>query len=476
MLPYKDVEQAEQIKTSISPEMQTALDTWYSMYLNQAEWLADGNVKSLNLPALICSEVARQITLEMKWSITGRTGDGGEDIMNPRAEYLKSEFEKLIIVLRSKLEQGLAAGGMAIKPYVSLSDGHIYFSFDMDWGLYPMAFNGNGDMSDVIFRDIYTEKGVYFTRLERHTVAGNGVDVTQRVFKSNMRDSLGTEITLSEVDVWKDLEPEITLKNTNGQMFGWYKVASANMIDPESPIGASLYSKAVDAIKEADMQYSRMLWEYEGSELAIDVDPNVLKSNKADNTYSMPKLSERLFRGVDLGQDETYNVFNPSIRDTAYINGLNELLKIVENLCGLARGTLSDANLDARTATELNMIRQRTYATINDNQKALERCLRDVVRVMDYYATLYKLAPEGDYDVSFEWDDSVITDVNAQLNERVMLCNIGVISKSELREWYFGETPAQADAAIQQIQAEQIQTAAGLAAVSDVIPSARTAE
>ena len=128
----------------------------------------------------------------------------------------------------------------------------------------------------------------------------------------------------------------------------------------------------------------------------------------------------------------------------------------IEDQCGLSRGTISDANnVDARTATELKIVRQRSYATIADNQKALEVCLRDVVRAMDKYADLYGLAPEGDYEVSFEWDDSIVTDMSQQLEERLALMSAGVFSKQELRQWYFGETEAQAAAAIKKLQQEQ---------------------
>lgn len=134
---------------------------------------------------------------------------------------------------------------------------------------------------------------------------------------------------------------------------------------------------------------------------------------------------------------------------------MNKLYESVEDLCGLSRGTISDANVDARTATELKINRQRSYATVSDNQKALEHCLRDVIRAMDKFATIYNLAPEGEYDVSFSWDDSIITDTEQQTNERMMLLNAGVVSKAEMREWYFGETKAQAKAAIQAISDEQ---------------------
>ncbi len=478
ILPYRDIETVERVETPLSNDMANALDEWYKMYLNDADWLSE-DVKSLNLPAFISSELARQIVLEMKWSITGKTEDGetqtedGGDVMNPRAEYLKTEFERCIRALRQKLEQGCAAGGMTVKPYPK--DGHIYFDWTMDWSLYPIAFDDDGNLADVIFRDTYTEGKTIFTRLERHVVDGDNVKITQRAFKSTSKDAIGVEIPLSDVAFWAQLEPEATVQNTGGQMFGWFKVAAANSIDVDSPMGASCFCKARDTIKQADMQYSRLLWEYEGSELAIDVDPTVLRPKKTEGGgLEMPKLNKRLFRAVDAdkGDRDLYNVFSPAIRDAALINGLNQLLMRIEDQCGLARGTVSDANTEARTATELRIIKQRSYATVADNQKALESCLKDVIRAMDVYATVYKLAPEGEYEVSFEWDDSIITDTEQQINERMMLLNAGLISKAEFREWYFNETKDQAQAAVDAIAEEDMK--AQMAGINQLLPTVPT--
>ena len=467
MLPLRTVEQVEKIETPLSTEMINALDNWYKAYCNQAPWIDEETTKSMNLPALIASEIARQVTLEMQWNITGKTPEAEEGqketpeaVDNPRAVYLREEFEKLMAELRKKLEQGCAAGGMAVRPYPNTADGHIYFGWTMDWSLYPVAFDENGDLKDVIFRDVYQDGDIVYTRLERHMIDGDGVKVTQRVFKSKFKDQVGQEVPLSTVDQWKELEPEATLHNTEGQMFGWFKVASANNVDVDSPMGISVFHKALNVIKQADKQYSRLLWEFEGSELAIDVDPLALRPKKPDArtgyneiVYEMPQLNQRLFRGVNLDEDH-YSVFSPTIRDTALLNGLNRLLMMIEDLCGLSRGTLSDAPLEARTATELRILRQRTYATIADNQAALERCLRDVVRAMDKYATMYNLAPEGDYELSFEWDDSILTDRAQERQERLELMSQGIISKPEMRQWYTGETKPQAEAAIKAIQQE----------------------
>ena len=71
ILPYRDIETVERVETPLSDEMANALDNWYEMYLNRAWWLSE-EVKSLNLPAFISSEIARQIVLVLSGPANGR--------------------------------------------------------------------------------------------------------------------------------------------------------------------------------------------------------------------------------------------------------------------------------------------------------------------------------------------------------------------------------------------------------------------
>ncbi len=463
LIPYKQIEQAGGFESPVSADMTAALDLWAQMYLGKAPWLAADGMKNLNLAALICAELSRQVTMEMKWNITGAPQNkAGEPQTNPRAEFLAQQFRRCTgNTLRERLEYGMAAGGMVVKPYPV--NGQIYFDFSPDWCVYPAAFDGDSRMTDVLFRDQVQKGKTFFTRLERHTVSGEDVIITQRCFRSQSPDTLGTECPLTAVDAWAALAPEQIIHNTGGRLLlGWYRVAAANTADPDAVLGSSVFAKAADCIRDADEQYSRLMWEYEAKETAIDVDPSALipkaERDTSGNVYEMPKLKKRLFRAVDLGTEKTYSVYDPPIRDVSLINGLNNILCRIEDLCGIARGTLSDPNTQAMTATQIMMLRQRTYETIRSNQESLEQCLRDVIYAADIYTTALNLAPQGEYDVSFEWDDSVITDTNQQLNERLSLVNAGAMSKAELRQWYLGETQAQAEAAVQQIAAEQVQS------------------
>jgi len=66
------------------------------------------------------------------------------------------------------------------------------------------------------------------------------------------------------------------------------------------------------------------------------------------------------------------------------------------------------------------------------------------VYAMDVWATIGNLAPKGEYEISFEWDDSLITDREKEFNQRMLLMQMGEMQKGELRAWYLGETLEQA--------------------------------
>ena len=468
LIPFKQIEQAAGFESPVSNEMTDALNLWAQMYQNKAPYLSESGMKSMNIASFICSELARQVLQEMKWNITGAEKDSnGESAMNDRAIYQAEQFKRCTgTVLREKLEPGMGAGGMVIKPYPDVKSKKIFFDFVPDWSVYPVSFDGDGCITDAIFRDSYQDGKTYYTRLERQTVDGDNVIITQNCYKSTTPDTLGKPCALSEVPTWAQLEPEIVLQGAGGKLpFGWYRVANANNIDLDSCMGASVFAKAVDCIKDADAQYSRLMWEFEAKETAIDVDPTAMIPQTATGPngmkYALPKLNERLFRAVNLGEDSTYNVFDPPIRDASLLNGLNSILCRIEDLCGLARGTMSDTTAkEALTATQIKILKQRTYETINANQQALEQCLRDVIDAMQFYADALGLAPKGDIEVSFEWDDSVISDTETELDQRLRLQNAGIMSKVEIRMWYLGETRKQAEEAIAQISTDNINSMA----------------
>lgn len=412
------------VESSITQDMADKISMWGRMYQNNADWL-DKNTKSLNLPAAIASELARLTTLEMKSEVTGSS----------RADYLNESYRNVLDDIMIQCEYACAKGGLMFKPYVD--NGNIAVDYIQADSFVPTASDSNGKITGAVFVSQITRGDKYYTRLEYHNLSGTMYHIINKAFMSDSERDIGREISLESVEEWKDITPECTIANVKQPLFGYFKMPFANTIDPSSPVGVSAYSRATELIKEADKQYSRLLWEFEGSELAVHGDTTLFrKDEKGNNIY--PKRKERLFVDLELS-DEPYNVFSPAIRDTSLINGLNAILRRVEFNCNLAYGTLSDVQDVDKTAEEIKSSKQRSYTVICQIQKALQTALEDLLYAMDTLATLYKLAPAGMYEVNFDFDDSIVNDkVDERAQDRLDI-QMGVMSLVEYRSKYYGE-------------------------------------
>lgn len=427
MISAADIKTAANTNILISTDMSDALNLWVRMYKNKPDWADERTIKSLNLPSAIASEISRLITMEMESQISG----------SDRAEYINNIYQTVIKEVRKYCEYACAKGGIIFKP--CFNGKYLSVESVQAENFYPTQTDSFGNIIGGIFTEVKKIHNYYYTRLEQHIFnSDNSITITNRAFKSAGNSSLGYETALNEI--WDTLLPTVTINNVNRPLFAYFKIPQANSIDTNSPLGVSIYSRAVNLIEQADRQYSRLLWEFEGTELAIDADISMFK-RRPDGTPVLPKGKERLFRSLDAGDNKSfYNVFSPAIREQSIINGLNRIFMLIEDSTGISRGTFSDPESVIRTATELKILKQRSYSTIRDIQKALESALSQLADILNIYCDLYSLASIGNYKISFKWDDSMITDGDSEYKRRFELTNANILSKSELRAWFTGET------------------------------------
>lgn len=416
------------VDIAISDKMINAISLWDKMYRDEAPWLGE-DVISTGLSASISREIATSTTVEFGSEITG----------SPRADYLNKIYKKLKKNLRKNLEYGCSLGGLVFKPYVA--NGQLLVDIVKVTNFFPVEYNSNEDCTAGIFVSRKVKGKHYFTRLEYHNLdlSTKTYTIKNKAYMSTSEEILGHEIPLSTVEDWKNIQETVGINNVEKPLFGYFKIPFANTIDPDSPNGVSVYSRATKLIKEADKQFARLLWEFEGSELAIDADPTALQSSKImSDKLELPKLKNRLFRAIGSNKDgkSFYEIFSPEIRETALYKGFNDILKRIEFVCGLAYGTISDPELIEKTATEIMSAKQRSYATISDIQTALEDALEDTIYAMDVLATLYHLAPLGKYQTSYKWDDSIIVDSEKKKSQSLIEKNAGLIDDIE----YFVQT------------------------------------
>ncbi len=388
--------------SAVSDKMSQAIEMWTKMYEGLPH-TKDISYKRMDLASSIASELARLTTLELDSSVIGN-------------EFLDEQYQEVLKNIRIYTEFACAKGGVVFKPYVN--EGSIEVDCVQADCFYPISYNSRGEITSAAFLEYKIVGKDLYTRVEHHNLSKDGYQIENRAFyKKNYNlvsmDTLGQAIPLHSVEDWSSLEESVIIKNINRPLFAYFKMPLANHIDNKSPLGVSVFSRAIQSIEEADKQYDRLLWEYEGSELAIDADDGIFKRDQ-DGNLIIPAGRERLFRAQRFDNEEMFEVFSPTIRDASLFNGLNQLLRKIEFKCGLAYGTLSDAQESDKTAEEIKSSKQRSYSTVKDIQRNLQIALEQLVEAMDVLCKLYNLESSA-YEMTFNWDDSLIMNKDVEL-------------------------------------------------------------
>lgn len=436
MLVKSTVEEALKVKTAVSDEMDKAMDLWLKIFTNNAPWISK-EVPSLQLGASIAEEFARLITLEMKSEVTG----------SKRAEFINEEYQKVLEDLKSELGLFNAVGGGFFKPFVK--GDKFYIDYIPQTDCKPLKFDSAGNITSIVFSSQVVKGEKRYTRLETHTLNGTDYIVENKVYVSETYNtSLGRQTSLKEISEWADLEEKTTIQNVEMPLFAYYKVPLSNNIDPKSCLGPSVYHKAVDSIRKADIQASRLDYEYESAERSIYADVNALKNENGTAKRS------KIVKTLDTNEDGFYKEFSPSLRDEGFIRGQNKNKQEIEFQCNLAYGTISDPSLVEKTTVEINSSKQRSYSSVSQMQHSLERALKHLVYILDVYCDLYELAPSGEYEVSSEWDDSIIVD--AESEQRIIMQEVDkrLMSKKEYLIRRYGLTEEQAIEKLKEIEEE----------------------
>lgn len=408
---------------------------WEQLYRNMPP--KDYKGKTLNLPAAICAEFARLITVENEIKITN----------SPRADFLNEQLQHLLGHLRVQVEYACASGGMIFKPYIENNAIHTACLTQEEF--LPIAWEEK-HLTGCLFWDYYIEGKYVYTLVEKWLYQNGVQTIESKAFVSTSKYTLGHEVPLESVSKWKNVSSLTTIEGVDRPLFGYFRLPLGNQIDPRSPLGVPVYSRAIERIYDADNQWTYLMWEFEGGQLAIDASEEFLRY-KEGSTYTLPQYSERLFRKLAIEEDSVskpYNVFSPALRDVSLLNGLDAIKREIEFDCCLAYGTLSNPQNVDKTAEEIKSSKQRSYTAVCDMQAALETALIDYIYAMDKLASGFELAPLGDYEVQINWGDGILENTQSEQTIRLQEVNANIIRKEDYLMWRYGVTEEQAKAMI----------------------------
>ncbi len=422
MFDYDKVISDFGLDNQTSKDMLDAIQLWSDIFNGQAPW-QNKEIKSLHVAKTVCEKVSKAVTIEFKSSCTDK--------------YINEVYQRFIRNIRRHTEYAIAKGSMFFKP--TYENNKIKISVIQGDKFIPFKFDDTGELLGIIIIDQVVRGNTVYTRLEYNELIGTEVQIKNIAYKGYLDGViLANKINLHDLDKWKDIKEETTIKNVDKLIGGFFTMKNANTIDNNSPLGVSIFHNAIDTLEEIDKQFSRILWEYEGSELAIDVDSSMFQLDKNGNPV-LPKGKKRLYRLLDTNNEKEYNVFSPEIRDSSQFNGLNEFLRQAESEMNISFGTISKLDQIALTATEIKSAKQDYYVTVSDIQNALQTSLEDLVYGIYVLCKLYGIPVSTSYDMTFDWDDSILVDKDTLQKQAQLELNQDIIDKVEYfmitRDW-----------------------------------------
>lgn len=377
----------------LSAEMERATASWYNIIGGRPFWVSkDDDVDTINFAKFVTADTAKKICLDIDLNVEG----------SARAEYLQSVMNAFKNVLRDKVEDACALGGIMFKP--NGNDGTACIDYIQAGDFLVTEANSNGDIRGAIFFDYYQSGDKYYTRLEYHRVEEDVYRITNKAFKSDRKDTLGKEILLDKVDIWADMEEEVSIQNVDKPLFAYYKMPYNNTIDYASPLGVSVFSNAVKELRDLDIAWSRKSGEVEDSKHMTFVGPTAVQYAE-QKKINLP----RFLKPVDLGDDvtkETVHEHVATLLTEQRITDINSILSMISTKCGFSQGAfVLDRKTGQITATQVESDDRDTIETIKDMRDALKDTIDQLIYALNVYADLYNLAPVGTYETSYGFGD-----------------------------------------------------------------------
>lgn len=342
------------------------------------------------------------------------------------------------------LELSYALGTGALVEY--LDAGRVMMDYIRAGMIYPLNWD-NGEITDCAFASERVEGKRRFVYLNIHKRDAKGLYVIQnKMFLRNgnnlapveLPDGVAEEIpTGSAIPCFQIIRPNIV-----------------NNVDPDCPMGISVYANALDQIEGLDLIYDSYCNEFRLGKKRIIVPTTMAKLMMEEDGSSQQVFDDNdtEFYALPVGSenDQRIQEINMELRAEPHERAIKTALSLLAAKCGLGNDRYRFENDQVKTATEVVSEKSELFQNMRKHELTLKKALKDMVGAI---ASLQGV--KTDFEVSVNFDDSIIEDVGAEKQRFLQEIRDGVRQKWEYRVRFLGEDEATAKAMIEPGEPEE---------------------
>ena len=371
-------------------------------------------IDTINFNSIFSNKLANYVINDSNINIEGE---------NARTDLLDKTIQSLWKKAKKITSMGFGYGGVIIVPYVK--GGKIYYSIVPQSRLTIDEMEGENIIGATILADkkvvqIKIGNPKIYLRWTNYKVQNGNITITQK-----FSDEKGNQIPTPKF--WQNILDKQTITGVNRVLFGYLK-SPINNRKSNDKYGVPITYGCDNTVQEIKETMKQLLDEYRAKKTFVGVDTTLF-----DGKNALPKNG--IYKGFDFGKDgeNKFEIFDPSFRP--YTERLQELFKRLEHEIGTSAGILSEVNTQNATATEIRRSMYDTYTIVDDMRSNIEKTMEDFLYSANVLANAYNLSPQGEYEISFDWDYSLLEDSQETFNQLIVAQSKGIISEVEVRQW-----------------------------------------
>lgn len=390
-------------------------------------------IDEINFNSIFSNKLANYVINDSNVNIIGE---------NARVELLDKTIQSMWKKAKKITSMGFGYGGVILVPYVK--SGKIYYNIVSQSRVTIDEVEGENIIGATIIADKKTvNRGIgnskTYYRLTNYRVKNGNIEITQKFTDEN-----GYEVAVP--DFWKNIELKKVITGVDRALFGYIK-SPINNRKTDDKYGVPITYGCDSTIAEIKETMKQLYREYKLKEAFVGADSTMFNGKD-----SLPLNG--LFKKVDAGDDNFFEVFDPAFRP--FTERLQELFRRLEHEIGTSAGILSEVNTANATATEIKRSMYDTFTIVDDMRSNIEKGIEDFLYSANVLANAYNLTPQGDYEVSFDWDYSLLEDSQETFGQLITAQAKGIISEVEIRQWLKpDETLEDSQKAIEEIKASE---------------------
>ena len=390
-------------------------------------------IDEINFNSIFSNKLANYVINDSNVNITGE---------NARVELLDKTIQSMWKKAKKITSMGFGYGGVILVPYVK--SGKIYYNIVSQSRVTIDEVEGENITGATIIADKKTvNRGIgdskTYYRLTNYRVRNGNIEITQKFTDEN-----GHEVAVP--DFWKNIELKKVITGVDRALFGYIK-SPINNRKTDDKYGVPITYGCESTIAEIKETMKQLYREYKLKEAFVGADSTMFNGKD-----SLPLNG--LFKKVDAGDDNFFEVFDPAFRP--FTERLQELFRRLEHEIGTSAGILSEVNTANATATEIKRSMFDTFTIVDDMRSNIEKGIEDFLYSANVLANAYNLTPQGEYEVSFDWDYSLLEDSQETFSQLITAQSKGIISEVEVRQWLKpDETLEDSQKAIEEIKASE---------------------